>query len=272
MSGLMPREHGAYAQLGFPLATGLILARGDLGAVGFAVVAISLFLMHEPVAVLAGVRGARLKDTLSTVAWQRILILGAAAGLGLVAAIALAPSRAWMAALLPGGLALLLLPALGTRRLKSLPGETLVAAVFSSSLLPLALCGPVSWRGAGVAALVWFAAVLPAILAVHAIKVAFKGRPLDHHGGARPRRGGDGRRRRRGAAAPRLGAGSAGGAAARRGRPGPGAGPPPPQAPQAGRVDHGGRRQHDPGPAPDPLAPRHEYDILSETVLQPDMP
>ncbi len=177
MSGLMPREHGAYAQLGFPLATGLILSRGDAGAIGFAVAAMAFFLIHEPVAVLAGVRGVRLKDALGAVARRRILTLGAAAALGLVAALGLAPPRAWMAAVLPGGLALLLLPLLGTRRLKSLPGETLVAAVFSTSVLPLALCGPVAWRTAGVAAGVWFAAVLPAILAVHAIKVAFKGRP-----------------------------------------------------------------------------------------------
>ena len=174
MSGLLPREHGAYAQLGFPLVTGLVYARGDLAAAGFAVAAAALFLAHEPVAVLAGVRGKRLQEQLRAPARRRILALAAAAALGLAAALALAPPRAWLAATLPGGLALLLLPLLGTRRLKSLPAEMLVAAVFSSSVMPLALCGPASWRGAGVAAVVWFAAVVPAILSVHAIKVAFK--------------------------------------------------------------------------------------------------
>lgn len=175
MSGLMPREHGAYAQLGFPLATGLMYAGGDPGAVGFAVAAIALFLAHEPLAVLAGVRGQRLREGLGGPARKRIAALAAAAALGLVAAIGLAPPRAWMAAVLPGGLGLLLLPLLGTRRLKSLAAEALVAAVFSTSVLPLALCGPASWRSAGLAAAVWFAAVLPAIIAVHAVKVAFKG-------------------------------------------------------------------------------------------------
>ena len=176
MSGLLPREHGAYAQLGFPLLTGLLYARGDLGAVGFAVAAIAVFLAHEPIAVLAGVRGKRLQEQLGDAARKRVLALGAAGVLGLVAAIGLAPPRAWMAALLPGGLSLLLLPALGTRKLKSLPAETLVAAVFSTSVIPLALSGPTTWRAAGVAAAVWFAAVLPAIFSVHAIKVAFKGK------------------------------------------------------------------------------------------------
>ena len=176
MSGLMPREHGAYAQLGFPLATGLVYAGGDPGAIGFAVAAVALFLAHEPVAVLTGVRGRRLHDQLRGAARRRVWALGAAAALGLAAAIGLAPARAWMAAVLPGGLALLLLPFLGTRKLKTLPGETLVAAVFSTSVMPLALCGPVLWRTAGLAAAVWFAAVLPAILSVHAIKVAHKGK------------------------------------------------------------------------------------------------
>lgn len=176
MSGLMPREHGAYAQLGFPLITGLVYARGDLGAVGFAIAAITLFLAHEPVAVLAGVRGKRLQEQLRAPARRRIVALATAATLGLVVAIGLAPARAWMAAVLPGGLGLLLVPMLGTRRLKSLPGEALVAAIFSTSVLPLALCGPASWRTAGVAAAVWFGAVVPAIFSVHGIKVAFKGK------------------------------------------------------------------------------------------------
>ena len=105
-----------------------------------------------------------------------MIILGAAAVLGLVAAMGLAPPRAWLGALLPGGLGLFLVPLLGTRKMKSLPAETLAAAVFSSSVLPVALCGPVAWREAAVATAVWFAAVLPAIFAVHAIKVAFKGK------------------------------------------------------------------------------------------------
>ncbi len=172
----MPREHGAYAQLGFPLLTGLIYSHGRPGGVGFAIAAVALFLAHEPLAVLAGVRGKRLQEQLGGAARRRVLALGGAAALGLAAAIGLAPSRAWLAAILPGGLALLLVPALGTRKLKSLPAETVVAAVFATSLLPVALTGPTTWLTAGVAAAVWFAAVLPAIFAVHAIKVAFKGK------------------------------------------------------------------------------------------------
>ncbi len=177
MSGLMPREHGAYAQLGFPLLTGLILSGGEPGAVAFTVSALALFLGHEPLAILAGVRGRRLQEQLREPARRRLLFLAGAALAGLVAAIGLAPPRAWMGAVLPGGMGLLLLPALGTRRMKSIPAEVIAAAVFSSSVIPLALCGEATLVRAGLAAAVWFGAILPAIFAVHAIKANLRKRP-----------------------------------------------------------------------------------------------
>ncbi len=177
MNGLLPREHGAYAQLGFPLLTGLIYSGGHPGAVAFAVAAIALFLAHEPLAVLAGVRGERLRTDLQRPARRRILFLAGATVAGLVAAMGLAPPLAWMAAVLPAGLGLLLLPLLGTRRLKTIPAEAIVAAVFSASVLPLALCGDGELLEAGLAAAVWYAAFLPSIFAVHAVKAALKKRP-----------------------------------------------------------------------------------------------
>lgn len=177
MSGLLPREHGAYAQLGFPLVTGLLYSGGEPGAVAFAVAAVALFLAHEPLAVLTGVRGVRLQTELRRPARRRILFLSGAAAAGLVAAIGLAPPLAWMAAVLPGGLGLFLLPLLGTRRMKSIPAEAIAAAVFSTSLLPLALCGDTALFDAALAAAVWYAAFLPAIFAVHAVKAALKKRP-----------------------------------------------------------------------------------------------
>jgi hypothetical protein len=173
----MPREHGAYAQLGFPLVTGLIYSGGAPGAVAFAVAAIAFFLAHEPLAIIAGTRGKRLQEQHRGAARRRILFLGAAAAAGLVAAIGLAPARAWMGAVLPAGIALLLLPLLGTRQIKSVPAEILVAVVFSGSVLPLALSGPAGWGEAALAAAVWLAAAIPAILAVHAIKANQTGRP-----------------------------------------------------------------------------------------------
>ncbi len=175
--GLMPREHGAYAQLGFPLLTGLIYSGGDPGAVAFSVAAVALFLANEPLAVLTGVRGVRLQKELRRAARHRILFLAGAALGGMVAAVGLAPPRAWLGALLPAGLGLLLLPLLGRRQLKSIPAELLAATVFSTSVIPLALCGETTYLDAGIAAGVWLAAIFPAIFAVHAMKAALKRRP-----------------------------------------------------------------------------------------------
>lgn len=184
--GLLPREHGAYVQLGFPLLTGLLYSGGHPGAVAFTVAAIALFLAHEPMAVIAGVRGVRLQEELHAPARRRILFLSGAALAGMVAAIGLAPARAWIGAVLPAGIALLMLPLIGTKRMKSIPAEILAAAVFSTAVLPLALCGdggegarladPLLLQAA-LAAAVWFAAIVPAIFAVHAMKAAVRKRP-----------------------------------------------------------------------------------------------
>jgi hypothetical protein len=177
MSGLMPREHGAYAQLGYPLLTGLIYSGGDPGAVAFTVAAVALFLAHEPLAILTGVRGARLQTELRESARRRLLFLTGAALGGLIAAIGLAPPRAWMGAVLPAGLGLLLLPLIGTKKMKSIPAEVIAATVFATAVVPLALSGETPFLEAGLAAAVWLAATVPAIFAVHAMKAALRKRP-----------------------------------------------------------------------------------------------
>lgn len=177
MTGLWPREHGAYAQLGFPLLTGLIMSRGAPGALAFSAVAIAFFLAHEPLAVIMGMRGIRLRDELVHPARRRLWVLFAAAGLGLVAAVVLAPTAAWLGALVPAIPGLVLVPLFFTKRVKTLAGEVVAAAAFSGTLLPVALSGGVTWEMAWVGAAVWFAATVPAIVSVHAVKAAHKGRP-----------------------------------------------------------------------------------------------
>ncbi len=167
---LLPREHGAYAQLAFPLLTGLALARFHPGAIAFAVGATSVFLAHEPVTILAGGRGPRLRDKLAGAARRRLLFLGGAGLLALVAAVGLAPARAWLFALVPAAIGAPLAPFFGRREIKSVAGEALVASALSALVLPLALTAPVTVARAVVAALVWLAAYFPAVLAVHAVK------------------------------------------------------------------------------------------------------
>jgi hypothetical protein len=177
MTALLPREHGAYAQLGYPLLTGLILSGGHPGALAFAVSGIALFLAHEPMAVIMGMRGVRLRDALVRPSRRRLWILAAVTLAGLLAAMMLAPWRAWQAALVPAIPGVALVPLFLLNRIKTLLGEVVAAAAFSASLLPVAMSGPVAVDVAAAAALVWFGATVPAIVSVHAVKASHKGRP-----------------------------------------------------------------------------------------------
>jgi hypothetical protein len=174
MGNLWPREHGAYAQLGFPLLSGLIYAGGEPGAVAFAAVAVCHFFAHEPLAVLTGMRGARLKKELEESAWVRLVMLAVLSGVALLGAFLFSPARAWLGAALPAALGLMLVPLFLSRRIKTVAGELLVAAASAAALLPVALAGGTPDAVAIIAASVWFAASAPAVVAVHAIKAASK--------------------------------------------------------------------------------------------------
>jgi len=53
MVGMFPKEHGAYGQLLFPLATSLLVAGVTGAALLTAVAACAAFLSHEPLLVLS---------------------------------------------------------------------------------------------------------------------------------------------------------------------------------------------------------------------------
>lgn len=56
---LKPKEHGAYAILGIPLVTALLIAGPTLTGVCVAIAATTGFMAHEPLLVAWGLRGAR---------------------------------------------------------------------------------------------------------------------------------------------------------------------------------------------------------------------
>lgn len=171
---LLPREHGAYAELAFPLATGLAAGRPGVAAIAFAVSAVALFLAHEPAAVLAGRRGDRLRRELAVAARSRLRWL-VAGGLGCaILGFVLATPPARLAALVPAALALALLPALIRGQVKTLGAELLVVAHFSTTLLPVALAGGAGWGFAWAATGVWFVSFTLGTVAVHGIKDTHK--------------------------------------------------------------------------------------------------
>ena len=58
-SSLLPKEHGAYGQIAFPLATAFVVAGVSTAGLLLAAAVVAGFLAHEPAAVLLGLRGAR---------------------------------------------------------------------------------------------------------------------------------------------------------------------------------------------------------------------
>lgn len=167
---LIPREHGAYAELGFPLLSGLVLASPGAASCLFVLAAILLFLANEPVVVLAGARGKRLQQEMGPAARRQLALLatlGAGAG---IAAMWLAPVTARWLALVPAAFAAFLLPAVLTKNLKTLSGEAVAAAAFSSMHLPVAAAGGATGELLWGPPVMWFATTMVATFSVHAIK------------------------------------------------------------------------------------------------------
>ena len=173
---LLPREHGAYAQLGFPLLSGLLLGSPGSSSLFFAAAAILLFLANEPLVLLLGVRGKRLQQELAVPAYRHLAlraVLGAAAGL---AALWFAPPAARWLALVPAAFAGALVPVVLAKKLKTLPGEVVAATAFAAVHLPIAAAGGVTGTLLWGPPVMWFAVTVVATLCVHAIKARSMGR------------------------------------------------------------------------------------------------
>lgn len=171
---ILPREYGAYAELAFPLLTAFLAAGVTAAGLAFAVAVMAGFLVREPLAVLNGVRGARLEASLGTPARRAAIVLGGlflgGAGVGMLLA---RPEARW-AALMPGAVAALLTPALLRGRPKTLGAEVLVAFALPGMILPIGLAGRLPLDRAAAAAGVWAASFVLATLSVHGIKARAK--------------------------------------------------------------------------------------------------
>ena len=84
-AALLPREHGAYGQITFPLLAALLGAGVSTSGLLMTAATVAGFLGHEPAAVLLGLRGARSKRDLARRATRWLgcaVTLGLAAGIG----------------------------------------------------------------------------------------------------------------------------------------------------------------------------------------------
>lgn len=173
-SSLLPREHGAYAEVAFPLLTALVLGSFSVAQWLLIIATIAVFLAHEPVLVLAGERGRRAQAEMGERARRAAIFWLAAAFMTGGAGWWSAPLPARLALLLPVSLGVLLVPLILSHREKTMGGELLVGLAFSSTLIPVALAGGVGLRTAVIASCVWATVFSLATFTVRAVIASVK--------------------------------------------------------------------------------------------------
>jgi hypothetical protein len=152
---MIPREHGAYAELLFPIVTVFLGGSPTMASWLLAVGAIAAFLANEPLLVLVGQRGTRLQRSEGDRAKRALLIFSMFALLAGVSGIVMAPRPAQLAVVLPvllGG-TLILLAIQGLER--SVFGETLAAAALSATAVPIGLSAGLDLTASLAIALIW---------------------------------------------------------------------------------------------------------------------
>lgn len=134
---LIPREHGAYGQLAFPMLAAL--ASGGGSAAGWLLVAAfsAAFIAHEPLLVLLGRRGARVRRELGRDAASTLVSTGSVAVLAtLGGAVLMPPAHRWTV-LVPAAFAVATIPMIVQKTQKTLAGEMHVALTLASCALPV---------------------------------------------------------------------------------------------------------------------------------------
>lgn len=136
---MVPREHGAYAELLFPIATVLLGGSPTTTTWLFAIAAIAAFLANEPLLVLFGQRGTRMQREDSDRAKRALLVFALVAiGTGVAGLlITTRPVQYSVIGPLLLGVVLVMLAIQGLER--TMFGEALAAATLSSIAIPLGL-------------------------------------------------------------------------------------------------------------------------------------
>ena len=152
---MVPREHGAYAELLFPIVSVFLGGSPTTATWLLAVGAIACFLANEPLLVLFGQRGTRMKRAESDRAKRALLVflliaLGTG-GAGLLLTTTVVQYAVGVPLLL--GAALMMLAIQGLER--SMIGEGLAAATLSSIAIPLGLSAGLDLISTLALAMIW---------------------------------------------------------------------------------------------------------------------
>jgi hypothetical protein len=172
---LLPREHGAYGQLVFPLVTSFAVAGVTTPALLLGLAAVAGFLAHEPLLVLLGRRGPRARHNEWLRAGVWLTICGATTVGAGGAALWSMPAGARWSLLLPLLPTAFLAVALSAQREKSPPGEVAVALALSLVAVPACLAAGASTRIALSVAVVFALVFVTGTLSVRVVVLKVRG-------------------------------------------------------------------------------------------------
>lgn len=161
----LPKEHGAYAELLFPIITALVIFPVSPAAILFATAVVCGFLAHEPALVLLGHRGPRMKRERSAAARKHFFWRISATALASAGTLLLADDSMKVTFFVPAIFTLALIIPVLRKKEKTLFGEVLVAGAFASSTYVMTAGHHEGLR----AALVWAFTFSLATLAVRGV-------------------------------------------------------------------------------------------------------
>ncbi|MGB5547485.1 MAG: YwiC-like family protein [Polyangiales bacterium] len=152
---MVPREHGAYAELLFPIVSVFLGGAPRTATWLLAIGAIGAFLANEPLLVLFGQRGTRMQREESDRAKRTLLVFCLIAFGAGIAGLWLASRQVQYAVAVPLllGVVLVMLAIQGLER--SMFGEGLAAATLSSIAIPLGLSAGLGLGTTLAVALIW---------------------------------------------------------------------------------------------------------------------
>jgi hypothetical protein len=166
---MLPKEHGAYGQLLFPLVTALAVGRPGGAALLLTAAAVCAFFAHEPLLVLIGQRGARAARGQRREAARWFGGFAAAAAVSGGAAVALATPAVRLAIAAPAALSAVLAVFIFAQRERTTVGEALTAVTLSSLAFPVALAAGAPRVSALTCAAVFAAVFVSGTIGVRAV-------------------------------------------------------------------------------------------------------
>ena len=172
---MLPREHGAYFQLAFPLVTSLVVARALPAAVFIAIAVVCGFLAHEPLLLLLNGRGVRARQTSGWRApvWFATTVISMVAA-GLVA-LWLTPVAGRWSFVVPVVPAAWVGAAAMSSQERRASTEIAVALAFAFTAFPICLSAGVGVDTATSVALVFASVYVAGVLCVRALVAARRG-------------------------------------------------------------------------------------------------